>query len=90
MVRTVLATVVMVVMVFAVMVVAMMARRVVGTVLGDGGPGAAYGYGQRDGEGRGRACDQLHVCLLNGRATTVARKLRPRDQGIRIPARRGS
>jgi hypothetical protein len=58
----VLATVVVfaVVMMFAVMLTVVMARWVVGAMLGDGGACATYGDGQGDGERCGYARYELH------------------------------
>jgi hypothetical protein len=50
-----------VVMMFAVVLTAVMARWVVGAVLGDGGTGTTYGDGQCDGERRGYARYRFHI-----------------------------
>jgi hypothetical protein len=54
-----------IVMVLAVVMVAfVMAGRVVGAMLGDGGTGAPDGERKCHGNRCGDACDQFHSCLL--------------------------
>jgi hypothetical protein len=53
-----------VVVMFPMVLTVVMAGRVVGTVLGDGGSGATYGDGQGDCKRRGYARYRLHSCLL--------------------------
>jgi hypothetical protein len=88
MVRTVLGAVMMV-MVFAVVVMlaVVVAGRIVGAVLGDGGSGAPDGEGQCDGERRGYARYELHSCLLTRRVSVVTRESRGRVfRGYAYPA----
>jgi hypothetical protein len=74
--------VVPVMVVFAVMVT----WRVVGTVLGHGGSGAANGERQGNGESSGYTRYRLHFCLLLNEFGRDPKVPGPRVQGIRIPA----
>jgi hypothetical protein len=60
-----------VVMVLAVMLTLIVGWRVVGTVLGNRGSGAADGKCEGDGERCGYARYELHLCLLIGRVPVV-------------------
>ena len=66
----VLAVVVMifaVMVMFAVVLTVMVAGRIVGAVLGDGGSGAANGKRQGNCERSGYTRYRFHLCLLGGR-----------------------
>jgi hypothetical protein len=74
-----------VVMVFAVVVMfaVVMGGRVVGSVLGDGGPGAADGEREGHSECCGYAGGQFHLCLLMDCFRSWLNAPGPREMGVR-------